>query len=172
VTPFLETLERFASRTGMLPEQVWDGPDRPSDHLHPGRATGAAMPLMWAHAEYIKLLRSIRDGAIFDRIPEVARRYLHPHRARRSMEIWKLNRQPTTVPAGATLRVLAPEPFRLHFSDDGWATSHDEESHPTALGVEFLDLAPLGRPGAEHRFTFYWTSREAWEGTNFSVTAV
>ncbi|MCI4331930.1 MAG: glycoside hydrolase family 15 protein [Thermoplasmata archaeon] len=171
VTPYLETLERFASRTGMMPEQVWDGADRPGDHLHPGRATGAAMPLMWAHAEYIKLLRSTRDGAIFDRIPEVARRYLHPHRARPSYEIWKLNRQPTSMSAQATLRVLAPEPFRLHWSDDGWRTTRDEESHPTAVGVEFIDLPPLSRPGAEYRFTFYWTAREAWEGFDYAVRA-
>jgi len=31
---------------------------------------------MWAHAEYIKLLRSAADGKVFDLIPEVADRYL------------------------------------------------------------------------------------------------
>ena len=41
-----------------------------------GRPTGSAMPLMWAHAEYIKLLRSVSDGHVFDLIPEVASRYL------------------------------------------------------------------------------------------------
>jgi hypothetical protein len=34
------------------------------------------MPLMWAHAEYIKLLRSTADGKVYDAIPEVAERYL------------------------------------------------------------------------------------------------
>ena len=33
------------------------------------------MPLMLAHAEYIKLLRSTHDGQVFDRIPAVAERY-------------------------------------------------------------------------------------------------
>jgi len=171
VAPLLETLERFASRTGMIPEQVWDGPDRPGDHLHPGRATGAAMPLMWAHAEYIKLLRSVKDAAIFDRIPEVARRYLHPHPHRAPREIWKLNRQPKTVARAAGLRLLASEPFRLHWSDDGWRTTHDDDSHPTALGVEFLDLVPLGNARSAYVFTFYWTARETWEGRDFRVAA-
>lgn len=171
IGPLLESLERFASRTGLLPEQVWDGPDRPGDHLHPGRATGAAMPLLWAHAEYVKLLRSAHDGAIFDRIPEVARRYLHHRPHREAIEIWKSNRRPRTIPAAARLRVLAAEPFRLHWSDDGWRTFHDDDSHPTAIGVEYVDLPPLGRPGAEHLFTFYWTTRETWEGRDHRVRA-
>ncbi len=30
---------------------------------------GSAMPLMWAHAEYIKLLRSTADGKVYDTVP-------------------------------------------------------------------------------------------------------
>ena len=43
---------------------------------------------MWAHAEYIKLLRSAADGQVFDRIPIVAERYLNS-RGRKDLEIWK-----------------------------------------------------------------------------------
>ncbi|KAJ8135882.1 hypothetical protein OY671_010905, partial [Metschnikowia pulcherrima] len=45
---------------GPLPEQVWDEDDNSEYHLYKGRPTGSAMPLAWAHAEYIKLLRSVR----------------------------------------------------------------------------------------------------------------
>lgn len=60
-------LERCASDTGMLPGQVWDGPDLPARGLYRGRATGSASPLGWAHAEYVKLCRSLRDDRVFDR---------------------------------------------------------------------------------------------------------
>ena len=76
VKPFIRAIEGFASTTGLLPEQVWDEPDRPEAYMFLGRPTGSAMPLMWAHAEYIKLLRSVSDGRVFDLIPEVAHRYL------------------------------------------------------------------------------------------------
>ena len=76
VKPFIRTIEGFASATGLLPEQVWDEPDQPDTHMFLGRPTGSAMPLMWAHAEYVKLLRSVSDGRVFDLIPEVANRYL------------------------------------------------------------------------------------------------
>ena len=65
--------------------------------LYFGKPTGAAMPLMWAHAEYIKLLRSTADGQVFDLIPEVADRYRERGRARR----WRCgsrNRQIEDVP--------------------------------------------------------------------------
>ena len=41
------------------------------------------MPLAWAHAEYIKLVRSAADGQVFDLIPEVADRYRNRRRRRR-----------------------------------------------------------------------------------------
>jgi len=46
--PFIRAMEGFASSTGLLPEQVWDEPDRPDLHMFLGRPTGSAMPLMWA----------------------------------------------------------------------------------------------------------------------------
>ena len=85
-------MEGFASTTGLLPEQVWDAPDYPEEHMFLGGPTTAAMPLMWAHAEYIKLLRSVRDNKVFDLIPTslIATRAA---RSERDLEIWKPNRQ-------------------------------------------------------------------------------
>ena len=76
----------------MLPEQVWDGPDVKSAGMYFGRPAGSAMPLMWAHAEYVKLLRSVVDGRVFDLIPVVAERYLEK-RGRKDLEVWKPTRQ-------------------------------------------------------------------------------
>ena len=75
VTSHIRAMESFASCGGMLPEQVWDEPDRPEVSMYFGRFAGSAMPLMWVHAEYIKLLRSVADGRVFDLIPAVADRY-------------------------------------------------------------------------------------------------
>jgi glucoamylase len=72
----LRTFEGFASETGLLPEQIWDADDVPERQLFRGRATGSAMPLVWAHAEYVKLLRSLRDGRVFDMPAQTVKRYL------------------------------------------------------------------------------------------------
>lgn len=73
----LATLE-FFSLDGMIPEQIWDGDDLPDRDLFRWRPTGSAMPLAWAHAEYLKLARSIRDGRIFDMPPCTQKRYASP----------------------------------------------------------------------------------------------
>lgn len=68
-----EQLERLATPTGMLSEQTWDAPDIASRGLSFGGATHSAAPLGWAHAEYVKLCRSLADGRVFDR-PSVGAR--------------------------------------------------------------------------------------------------
>ena len=72
----LKTMEAFAGEGGMLPEQVWDNEAIPERNLYSGRPTGSAMPLVWAHAEHIKLRRSLREGHIFDMPPYTVQRYL------------------------------------------------------------------------------------------------
>ena len=72
----LKTMEAFTSAGGMIPEQIWDTDDIPERDLFFGHPSGSGMPLVWAHAEYIKLARSIRDGKVFDMPPATAERYL------------------------------------------------------------------------------------------------
>jgi glucoamylase len=71
----LRTLEACACTVGLIPEQVWDNDDIPERELFRGKASGSAMPLVWAHAEHVKLLRSLKDGRVFDMPPEPAQRY-------------------------------------------------------------------------------------------------
>src|SRR6202789_3097907 len=72
----LATLDDAASAGGLLPEQIWAGEDLPQRQLFLGRPSGSAMPLVWAHADHIKLLRSLRDGAVFDMPPQTFNRYI------------------------------------------------------------------------------------------------
>lgn len=69
-------MAEYAIESGLIPEQVWDADDVPARHLVRGRATGSACPLLWAHGEYVKLRRSLRDGQVFDAPPQTFTRYL------------------------------------------------------------------------------------------------
>jgi glucoamylase len=163
-------MEQLASRTGLLPEQVWDEPNHEEKHLFLGAPTGSAMPLMWAHAEYIKLLRSAHDRKVFDLIPEVADRYILDRSPCKPLEIWKLNRRPSKVERGFILRVQAPRPFRLHWSLDDWLTVGDAQSSPTALEIEFVDVnIPPTAQQSPLRFTFFWMDTNIWEGRDYDV---
>jgi glucoamylase len=167
--PFIRAMEGFASRTGLLPEQSWDEPDRPEIYMWLGQPTGSAMPLMWAHAEYIKLLRSTADGKVYDIIPDVAKRYLGERGSRKQMEIWKPNRQVRFMRAGAVLRVFAEAPFTLHWSSDNWNSVQDTRSIRNELQIDYVDIESVNSPGSCICFTFLWTDDNRWEGQNYSV---
>jgi glucoamylase len=170
VETYIRTMERLASPTGLLPEQVWDEEDRPESHMYLGRPTGSAMPLMWAHAEYIKLLRSAASGKVFALVPEVAKRYLAEPKASRLLEVWKSHRQPRSVRKGWTLRIQAASHFMLHWSLDDWRTAKDTLSTPTGLEIEFVDIHVLLAQQMPIRFTFFWTEADRWEGRDYLVT--
>ncbi len=169
VKPFIRAMEGFSSATGLLPEQVWDEPDRPGVYMFCGRATGSAMPLMWAHAEYIKLLRSVVDRRVFDLVPEVASRYLGDYKARQLFEIWKPNRQVRSVKQGYILRIQVPASFRLHWSSDEWQSVKDSPSFDRALGIHIVDIPIILTQRAPIRFTFFWMKNERWEGRDYEV---
>jgi glucoamylase len=167
----IELNASISSRTtGLLPEQAWDGRDQPQVHMYCGRPTGSAMPLMWAHAEYIKLLRSVRDGKVSDLTTEVAKRYLRAPADRQLFEVWKFTRQARSVKRGYVLRIQAQASFRLHWSNDEWRTAKDTSSSSTTLGVAFVDIPIVEAQQAPIRFTFFWTAGNHWEGRDFMVS--
>jgi glucoamylase len=165
---YLHAAEAFATGIGLFPEQIWDAPDIPSEHMFFGKATGAAIPLMWAHAEYVKLLRSVVDNKIFDRIDPVAERYCND-KPRPVIEVWKMNHQIRKVAAGALLRIQASSPFHLHWSDDEWNTARDTSSIPTSLGLEYADIQVDAAQKAPLKFTFYWPLDNQWQGKDYAV---
>jgi glucoamylase len=71
---YIDAIAASANRGFMIAEQIWDGPTVSEEHgaqLTAGKGTKSATPLIWSHAEYLKLLRSVADNAAFDRLPEV-----------------------------------------------------------------------------------------------------
>jgi hypothetical protein len=129
----LHAMEHFSNATCLLPEQIWDEADIPQAHLHRGGPTGSANPLLWAHSEYLRLLRSLHDGKVFDQIPEVVTRY-RDGKPDSNIEFW-LPKHPTPrATKGHTLRICAPEPFRLRWTTDQWKTSQDSQSRATGIG--------------------------------------
>jgi len=73
---YVSGMEHFANEGLMLPEQVFDGVGAGLSHsVAAGQGTNSATPLAWAHAEYVKLLRSLADGRVFDLYEPVKSRY-------------------------------------------------------------------------------------------------
>ena len=70
---YVKGMESFANEGLMIPEQVFDGVGDAGPHGYvTGQGTDSATPLAWSHAEYIKLLRSLRDKKVWDENPATA----------------------------------------------------------------------------------------------------
>jgi glucoamylase len=154
---------------GMLPEQVWDAADIPHRELFNGHPSGSGMPLVWAHAEYLKLVRSLADGHVFDTPPGPVQRYIQDQTGS-PLIIWRFNHQVRAVPHGKTLRIETLAPAQVRWSADEWKSDAEEVTRDTGLGIYFVDL-PSSKlaPDSAVCFTFYWPEAERWEGRNFEV---
>ncbi|HXN07492.1 MAG TPA: glucan 1,4-alpha-glucosidase [Nitrospiria bacterium] len=165
----LHTLGAFANGSGLLPEQVWDSTGVPDRELFLGRPSGSAMPLVWAHAEYIKLLRSLHDGRIFDSPVQTVQRYLK-EKPRDPFAIWRFNHKCRSIPTGKTLRLETLAQAIIHWSPDGWTTIRDVKTEEIGLGMHVADLPTEKMPaGATVSFTFYWPGNDYWEGVDFTI---
>jgi glucoamylase len=166
----LRTFEACANDGGLLSEQVWDAADIPERELFHGRPTGSTMPLVWAHAEYLKLVRSLHDGRVFDMPVQTWQRYV-VERTRPGHACWRFNHRLQRTAPGRILRLETLVPCVVHWSVDGWRTFHDTASLDPGLGEHVADLPTVGLPaGTTIVFTFYWPDVNRWELTDFQVT--
>ncbi len=165
----LHTLEEFAGAGGMLPEQIWDSADIPQHELYFACPSGSAMPLVWAHAEYIKLCRSLRAGKVFDMPPLTAQRYLVDQPACQHW-MWRFSQRWPTMPSGRLLRIETHAAATLRWTSDGWQSWSDCDSTDTGMGIHVTDLPTAALAAGTHiEWTFHWTAADRWEGRNFSL---
>ena len=169
--PYIRAMESFASTCCLIPEQVWDTANIPEKHMFIGRPTGSALPLVWSHAEYIKLLRSTQDGVIFDLIAPVHKRYVNDG-VTTGMQVWTFKQRLLEFDPDRPLRIEVYASGNLHWSADNWSTSQDTALGDGGLGVYIHDF---GEGQLNHamalKFTFYWNHAEHWEGQDFSIAA-
>jgi glucoamylase len=167
-TPYLRALEGFAHGIGLIPEQIWDAPDLPERYFRSGGPTNSAVPLVWAHSEYVKLHMSRADGKVFDMLEPVRDRYVNGNRRSKGIEIWKFNRQITTIRAGTLLRIQASSPFQLRWTTDEWQNATTVSSTATGVGIEYFDIVPPASP-ATLRFRFFWVEEDRWEDDDYAI---
>jgi glucoamylase len=165
--PYLQTMWRCASVGGLLPEQVWDSAAIPALGLEPGRPSGSAMPLLWAHAEFLKLLVARERKRPIELLQCVEQRYSGaPVRA--SSCHWRDEVPLQHLDAERALMIEAREPFTLHMGFDGWQRIEDRVARALPFGLWGVPLsaAELTRDGTlEFTRHYAW----GWEGRDHRV---
>jgi glucoamylase len=170
---------RCASPGGLLPEQVWDAPPIADLGLEPGRPSGSAMPLIWAHAEFLKLLVARERGRPIEWLERVAQHF-HATTKRRAggssaashtlqgTRHWRLEVPVRHLPPGKALAIEDREPFLLHLGFDRWQRTEDRAAEPTAFGLWSVLLSNQELAGAtELNFTRRYDS--GWEHCDHRV---
>jgi glucoamylase len=179
--PYLQTMWRCASAGGLLPEQVWDAPAIPELGLLPGRPSGAAMPLLWAHAEFLKLLVARERGRPIEWLDRTERHFRHhaigrggggkgPEENRLPAAVWHWRDEVPAVhlPQGKSLAIEDRNPFTLHVGFDGWQRIEDRRAERTAFGLWSVVLSEQELAHARE-LNFTRRHESGWEGIEHCV---
>ncbi len=138
---YLGSMQAMTGRGMLLPEQVWDAAPIPGHFLTPGHPTGSAMPLAWAHAEFIKLATHRMRGCPIEQLASVRGRYQPSGSAagKANPVAWHWRRETPFdfAPADAPIIVDHPSPFVVDVDGD------QRPSSPLGLGRHGVTLGPV-----------------------------
>jgi len=163
-TQLLQTMQAFASEGGLLPEQIWDTTDITERELFFGHPSGSAMPLAWAHAEYIKLCRSLQDGCVFDTPPQPVERYQR-EKTSAHFVLWQFSNKRRTMPVGSVLRIGLRSAASISWWTDQNPVANEISTQDTHLDFYIADLPTQLLPaGAQINFSI--SPADSVEDTN------
>jgi glucoamylase len=161
--PYLQAMVAMTGAGGLLPEQVWDREAVPERGLYPGSPTGSAMPLVWAHAEFLKLAVARETGCPLEQLDSVWTRYGGevPNAA---AWYWRTECPFASLPEDRSLVIEDRLPFMLHLGVDGWQKAQDRHSSPLGLGMHGVRLDVEELAGRRQvNFARYYPGEERWE---------
>jgi len=93
-----DSMRRFASGFGLIPEQGWENPDLPpspfgtapevaSIGFANGKPVGSASPLTWSAAQYVRLVRDIAAGRLLEQPASTVRRYVTNQQQQTTLQV-------------------------------------------------------------------------------------
>jgi glucoamylase len=181
---YLQTMWRCASVGGLLPEQVWDAAPIPELGLEPGRPSGSAMPLVWSHAEFLKLLVARERRRPIELLRAVEERYLGgrevtPLSASPDVDMtyaarpaaawhWRDEVPVRRLQAGRALMIEDRVAFTLHFGFDGWQRIEERAAQQQPFGLWAVRLSSGELTAASLQFTRRYD--DCWEGVDHEVS--
>jgi glucoamylase len=176
------TMQRMAWGAGTIPEQVWEDPNVPASRYGAsprtasigflnGEAAGSADPLIWAQAQYVRLIRDLQARRLLDQPPVTRARYVTHGPPARVPLVFRLSApgaittpgHVSTAPPGIKEDILARQ-------EPGTKTSrsHVSVKGTTAPGA-VVEIA-IGQPGSPANTTSVMQAVASAHGT-FQVTA-
>lgn len=166
--PYLKTMHNCASTGGLLPEQVWESAAIADLGLFPGRPSGSAMPLLWSHAEFLKLLIARANGRPFELLNDVENHFSSAQACHVTVRHWRAGVPFPKLERGVSLLIEDSRPFTLHWGVNDWQRIQDRDAiaGPWGLWAVRFSAAELSD---NTRLDFTRRYTDGWEGVNHSV---
>ncbi len=159
---YLQSMLAMSGAGGMLPEQVWDSAPIVEKNLQPGKPSGSAMPLVWAHAEFVKLVFSRLAGAPVDRPASVWQRYqgLVPTIQH---AFWLQQAPISHLQVGMKLYIGLHQPATIRWGINGWQNIRNLPTGDSGIGLHIaeIDTTRLAE-GDEVNFTYRDAGSGEW----------
>ena len=167
--PYLHTMHQCASISGgLLPEQVWESAAIPDKALFPGRPSGSAMPLLWSHAEFLKLLIASADRRPLELLRSVEAHFQDVEQCRPGVRHWRTDVPCPKLEENTTLAVEDTRPFMLHWGTDGWQHCQNRDSTRGPFGLWSVQIVDADIRGKK-RLDFTRRYEQGWEGLDHAV---
>lgn len=167
--PYMQTMVNMCGKGGLLPEQVWDSKPIEDKKLYPGKPSGSAMPLVWAHAEFIKLCLSTIKGYPVDRPANTFKRYKEK-KPQLPYYIWSLRQRFKYLPQGKDLYFFFYKKTTIHWGINNWQNIQNTKTQDWGIAhVGFLNVSHL-KPKETIEFTFYYDDLGEWQNEDFKIT--
>ena len=167
--PYLNAMLAMAGGGGMLPEQIWDSEAIRDKHLFPGKPTGSAMPLAWAHAEFVKLVFSHLTGEPIDRPHAVWQRY-QGQRPTASIAFWLQQAPVSRINQGMSLYIGLHQPSLVRWGINNWQHIRNLPTWDSGIGLHIAEIDTTAmQDGESIEFTYRRNSDGAWVEQNYKV---
>ena len=128
------------------------------------------MPLVWAHAEFLKLAASRKLGRPFDRPASVWTRY-HGQRPLLTRVLWCEQAPASELPETCALTIALREVGSVRYGFNGWQDIREESTRPSSLGVHVLEIDTQRLRAGQH-VDFTYRAGATWVGRDFRILIV
>ncbi len=161
----LKAVIKQAGENYLIPEQIWDDKDIPKKFLFNGKPTLGAMPLVWAHAEYLKLVRSLNDKKVYDCPKQTLKRYCGK-KPNTHLQIWKPNHRIKDLDPSKTLRIEVFEPCTILYTIG--TKKAEDQMKDSNLGLYYIDIKP-NTWRKNHKIQFRFANHSKFKKKSFTI---
>src|ERR1700685_2447216 len=162
-------MHNCASTGGLLPEQVWDSAAIDDRGLFPGRPSGSAMPLLWSHAEFVKLLIARANGRPLELLNDVERHFSSARARHVTVRHWRAGVPFSMLERDVSLLIEDSRPFTLHWGVNAWQQIQDREATVSPWGLWAVRFSAADISGYS-RLDFTRRYADGWEGVDHSLS--